>query len=129
MDNNTNNRSGSSIVLTVLGTLFLLVFIALPLWVIALKEGHDFLVDRHARHVAVVQPDTTASPSINVSVNGSNGCGCNNGCCNTCGCNTGCCNAPAPCEKKVVVVAPPHEHKVDLPPLPVPPVDDGCGVH
>jgi hypothetical protein len=26
-------------------------------------------------------------------------------------------------------VVAPHEHKVDLPPLPVPPVDDGCGVH
>ena len=125
MDNNTNNRSGSSIVLTVLGTLFLLVFIALPLWAIALKEGHDFLVDRHARREAVVAVQPNDAPSINVSVNGSNGCGCNNGCCNN---NCGCCNQPAPCEKKVVVVAP-HEHKVDLPPLPVPPVDDGCGVH
>lgn len=95
---NTNDNKSVSTILGVLGTLFVLFFIAVPLWAIALKEGHDFIVHRHALRNAVVQP--ASAPSINVTV-GSNGC-C--GCCNNnnpCGCHAPCEHveqpSPAPC--------------------------------
>jgi hypothetical protein len=70
--------------------LFVLLFIVVPLWVIAFKAGHDLL----AEHRATVTNVATKAvpPSINVSV-GSNQCGCNN-----CGCNNNC-GCQHPCEK------------------------------